>query len=288
MIERHTEHTEYLLFEHLAGVPGLVHAVFTRKRGFSGAPFAGLNASFTTGDDAETVRRNKDAIVEAVGLPLLGARPVHGNTVIFVERDDLREEEDEYASPVARLQGRLRHMDADAMLSDAPGFAFCWAFGDCSPILLYDSAHRAFALVHAGWRGTAGAIAARAIAAMTRRWGTRPADLLVGVGPTIGPCCYEVNEEVRERFASDPLAWESARFEEREPEEGGRGTGLYLDIPASNYQQLLAAGVAPEHIEMSDYCTGCRTDLFFSHRREPWPSGRFAVAIGLREGSTRS
>ncbi|MGH2516057.1 MAG: polyphenol oxidase family protein [Ktedonobacterales bacterium] len=283
MIERHTEHTEYLLFEHLASVPGLVHAVFTRKRGFSRAPFTGLNASFTTGDDAEMVSRNKDAIVEAVGLPLVGARPVHGNTAIVVERDELRHEANEAASPVARLQGRLRHTDADAMLSDASGFAFCWAFGDCSPILLYDPAHRAFALVHAGWRGTAGAVAPRAIATMARRWGTRPADLLVGVGPTVGPCCYEVNEQVRERFAADPLAWESVRFVEREPEEGGQGTGLYLDIPASNYRQLLAAGVAPEHIEISEHCTGCRTDLFFSHRREPWPSGRFAVAIGLRE-----
>lgn len=283
MIERHTEHTEYLLFEHLASVSGLVHAVFTRRRGFSAAPFEGLNASFTTGDDTETVRRNKDAIVETLGLPLVGARPVHGNAGIIVERHDLRQEDGAPASPIAQLQGRLRHTDADAMLSDAAGFAFCWAYGDCSPILLWDPAHRAFALVHAGWRGTAGAVAPRAIQAMAGRWRTRPADLLVGVGPTIGPCCYEVNEQVRERFAADPLAWESARFVEREPEEGGQGTGLYLDIPESNYRQLLAAGVTPEHIEMSEHCTGCRTDLFFSHRREPWPSGRFAVAIGLRE-----
>lgn len=283
MIERHTEHTEFLLFEHLASVPRVVHAVFTRKRGFSKTPFAGLNASFTTGDDAETVRRNKDAIVAALGLPLVGARPVHGNAAVFVERHELRADADEQADPVARLQGRLRHTDADAMLSDASGFAFCWAYGDCSPILLYDPAHHAFALVHAGWRGTAGAVAPRAIAAMRQRWGTRPADLLVGVGPTIGSCCYEVNEQVRERFAADPLAWETARFVVREPDESRQGTGLYLDIPASNYQQLLAAGVAPEHIEMTEICTGCRTDLFFSHRREPWPSGRFAVAIGLRD-----
>ncbi|HLZ21438.1 MAG TPA: peptidoglycan editing factor PgeF [Ktedonobacterales bacterium] len=282
MIERQTEHTEYLLFEHLASIPGLVHAVFTRKRGFSAAPFAGLNASFTTGDDAEIVRRNKAAIIETLGLALLGARPVHGNTAIIVERDDLRDETGETTPAVARLQGRLRHTDADAMLSDAPGFAFCWAFGDCSPILLYDPAHHAFALVHAGWRGAAGAVAPQAIQTMRRRWGTRPSDLLVGIGPSIGACCYEVNEQVRERFAANPLAWESARFVEREPEGGGQGTGLYLDIPESNYQQLLAAGVAPEHIEMSEHCTGCRTDLFFSHRREPWPSGRFAVAIGLR------
>lgn len=283
MIERHTEHTSYLLFEHLATVPGLVHAVFTRRRGFSSPPFAGLNASFTTGDDPAIVRQNKAAIVAALDLPLLGAKPVHGNAVVTVERTDLADQDDDPIGAVERLQGRLRLTEADAMLSDTSGFALCWAFGDCAPILLYDPPHRAFALVHAGWRGTAGAIAPRAISAMTRRYGTRPANLLVGVGPTIGSCCYEVNERVRERFAADSLAWETARFVEREPDAGGQGTGLYLDIPASNYQQLLAAGVAPEHIEMSGYCTGCRTDLFFSHRREPWPSGRFAVAIGLRD-----
>lgn len=282
MIERHTQHTEYLLFEHLAKISDLCHAVFTRRRGFSAAPFKGLNASSTTGDDVEVVRRNKAAIVEALGLPLIGAKPVHGNTTITVERADLWSEHGDPATAAGLLQSRLRHVSADAMLSDVPGFALCWAFGDCAPILLYDPAHRAFALVHAGWRGTAGAIAPRAIAAMSRRYGTRAADLLVGIGPTIGSCCYEVNEQVRARFAANPLAWETARFVERAPDVGAEGTGLYLDIAAANYRQLLAAGVDPEHIEMSGYCTGCQTDMFFSHRREQWPSGRFAVGIGMR------
>lgn len=279
MIERHTDHSEYLQFESLAHVPSLVHAVFTRRRGFSSGRFAGLNASSTTGDDMAVVRRNKAAIVEAIGLPLVGARPVHGARVATVERGDL---DGTGASAAERLQARLRYVQADAMMSDVPGFAFCWAYGDCAPILLYDPQHRALAMVHAGWRGTAAAIVPATVRAMTERYSTQPHDLLAGIGPAIGSCCYEVSEQVREAFAANPLAWETARFECRPEAASERGPGLFLDIAGSNYRQLLAAGVLAEHIEDSGYCTGCRTDLFFSNRREPPPSGRFAVAIGLR------
>jgi YfiH family protein len=173
------------------------------------------------------------------------------------------------------------------MLADQAGFALCWAYGDCAPVLLYDPEHTAFALVHAGWRGTAAGVVAEAVASMSAHFGARPSALLAGIGPAIGACCYEVSDKVREAFTQNPLARECAEFVERTPgstrNTDGKGTGLYLDIPSSNYRQLLAMGVLAEHIETSDYCTGCRTDLFYSHRREPWPSGRFAVAIGLHE-----
>jgi YfiH family protein len=278
VIEQRTEHTDYLVFELLAEVPRLSHAVFTRRRGFSAPPFAGLNASSVTGDDLEVVRRNKAAIVTALGLPLVAVNPVHGGDAAVVERVP-GERGDGWAGA---MQTRLRSIRADAMLSDDAGFALCWAYGDCAPILFYDPAHRAFALVHAGWRGTAVAVAPRALAAMGARYGTRPGDVLVGVGPAISACCYEVDEQVQEAFARDPLAHETVVFAERSAETGVKGTGLYLDVAASNVGQLLASGIAEEHLEISGYCTGCHTDLFYSHRREPWPSGRFAVGIGLR------
>lgn len=280
MIERRTEYSEYVQFTHLAAVPSLAHAVFTRRRGFSSGRFAGLNASFTTGDDAAAVRSNKVAIIEAVGLPLVGTRPVHGAAVATIERGDLDGGD---AAAVERLQARLRHVEADAMMTDVPGFAFCWAYGDCAPILLYDPRHRAVALAHAGWRGTAAGVVLHTVRAMARRYGTRPDELLAGIGPAIGACCYEVSEQVREAFAADPRVSAAACFERRPAPARDGSSGLFLDVGASNYGQLVAAGVLPEHIEDSGYCTGCRTDLFYSHRREPWPSGRFAVAIGLRE-----
>lgn len=307
LIERHGAHSTYLLFEHLAEIPGLSHAVFTRNGGFSAPPFAGLNASATTGDDLDVVVRNKQEVVDVLGLPLVGARPVHAGTVAHVERPASAHGDTSWLEP---LRSRLRHTDADAMIADQSGFALCWAFGDCAPILLVDPRSKSFALVHAGWRGTAVGIAYHAVQAMTERYDTRPADLLAGIGPSIGACCYAVSKEVREGFDANPVARETALFVERAVDEAdeqvlpgatpnlGREesdfpyayghrheakTVLFLDIPESNYRQLLAAGLAPDHIEMSGYCTGCRTDLFYSHRREPWPSGRFAVGIGRRD-----
>lgn len=304
MIERHGAHSTYLLFEHIAEIPGLTHAVFTRRGGFSSQPFAGLNASATTGDDLDVVLRNKQEIVDVLGLPLVGAHPVHAGTVANVERPPSADGDGSWLEP---LRSRLRNTDADAMMADQAGFALCWAFGDCAPILLVDPRSRGFALVHAGWRGTAAGIAHHAVQAMTERYGTRPADLLAGIGPSIGACCYAVSKEVRAGFDANPIARDTALFVERSADDAddnvlpgdtpnlGREesdfpypyghrrdatTVLFLDIPKSNHRQLLAAGLTPDHIESSGYCTGCRTDLFYSHRREPWPSGRFAVGIG--------
>ena len=284
MRTQQADNCEYLQFEHLAAVPGLTHAVFTRRGGFSAAPYTGLNLSGVTGDDLATVRRNREVVIAALGLPLVGTLTVHGAEVAAVERDagvnagvDAANET-EWLEP---LRVRLRQTRADAMIADQAGFALCWAYGDCAPVLLYDPEHHAFAMIHAGWRGTAQAIVPRTIAAMRDRYGTRPGELLAGIGPAIGACCYETSDEVRATFAAEPLAGECARFEER-PRADGEGMALYLDVAASNEAQLLAAGVVAEHIETSGYCTGCRTDLFYSHRREPKPSGRFAVAIGLR------
>src|SRR5262249_35846310 len=256
-IQRQTEHSAYLLFEHLAAVPHLTHAVFTRRLGFSAPPFAGLNASSVTGDDLAVVRRNKAAIVAALGLPLVGAKPVHGGTWPGVGQQPGKPGGGG-VDDVERMHARLRHVEADAMLSDKAGFALCWAYGDCAPILLYDPRHRAIALIHAGWRGTASLVTPRAVAGMTARYGSRPDELLAGVGPAIGACCYEVGTQVREALAREPLARETAILTER-------SDSFYLDVAASNVQQLLAAGVPAGHIETSGYCTGCRRDLFYSH-----------------------
>jgi polyphenol oxidase len=280
VIERQAEHCEYLQFEQLAEIPGLVHAVFTRRRGFSSAPFAGLNASSVTGDDPTVVVRNKAEIIAALGLPLVATKPVHGGVVALIRRETTAERSEHWLEP---LQARLRRIEADAMLSNEAGFALCWAYGDCAPILLYDPEHTALALIHAGWRGTAAGVVANTIAAMAEWFNSRPGALLAGIGPAIGACCYEVGPAVQEAFTGNPLAWECARFDFRKPAaDSAQSSGVYLDIAGSNYRQLLASGILAEHIDDSGYCTGCRTDLFYSHRREPRPSGRFAVAVGLR------
>jgi purine-nucleoside/S-methyl-5'-thioadenosine phosphorylase / adenosine deaminase len=280
VIERQTEHTEYFEFEALNAFPQIVHAVFTRRRGFSTGPYAGLNGSATTGDNVAIVRRNRRAVEDAVGLPLIWAKPVHGVRTVFIDRAIAGGAPDDAAS-LQRLRDQLRWIEADAMVTDVPGLALCWSFGDCAPVLLYDPTHEAVGLIHSGWRGAAGGIVPRTIAAMGERYGTNPAEVLMGVGPAIGSCCYEVQANVRYAFALDPLVRESAVFVERTA-EGERKPRSYLDVRTTTYNQALAAGVLSKHLDDAGICTGCRTDLFYSHRREPWPSGRFVVAIGMR------
>jgi polyphenol oxidase len=269
VIESREGACEVLRFERLAGVPGLAHGVFTRRGGVSAAPYDGLNASASTGDHPDAVRQNKELIARSLCLPLAGARCVHAADVIEVRPEGAGD----------AWRARLRTVEADAMMTDVPGFALFWSFGDCAPIVLYDPLHHAIALVHAGWRGTAAAIARRAVRAMGERYGSRPDELLAGVGPAIGSCCYEVSAEVRGRFRATPEAWEAAAFTERTNGDGA--PRLYLDVRKSNERQLLAAGLAPEHVEASGFCTGCRTDLFYSHRIERGGTGRFGVGVGL-------
>jgi polyphenol oxidase len=275
MIERQAHGCTYLEFERLTAMPQLTHAIFTRRGGYSRPPYAGLNLSAATGDDRATVLRNKALVEETLGLPLVATRAVPGNAVQVIAPGE--------GETAADMHERYRALPGDAMITDRPGFALCWAYGDCAPILLYDPRHHACALVHAGWRGTAATVAPRAVAALTQTYGTRPHELLAGIGPAIGDCCYEAADDVVATFTADTFAWEHARFERR-PRADGRGEAMWLDVAASNQAQLVAAGLRAERIEMSGICAGCRTDLFYSHRVELKPSGRFAVAIGLRAG----
>ncbi len=285
MIEQSAQHCDYLQFENLSRVHEVAHAVFTRRGGFSAPPYRGLNVAFATGDDPATVRRNGAAVRSALSLPTVSARTVHGDSVTFITRADVdaarqaaAEQETSWTSVLAE---RVRQVRADAMITDVPGIALFWGYGDCTPILLFDPHHHAVALVHAGWRGTAKTVVVKAVVAMRDHFGTRANEVLVGIGPAIGACCYEARQEILDAFATEPFARETVAFEEHPASDGG-GSRLMLDVARSNVRQLLATGVRQANIEESGYCTGCHTDLFYSHRREGEPSGRFGVAIGLR------
>jgi YfiH family protein len=139
-------------------------------------------------------------------------------------------------------------------------------YADCTPVLLVDPVRRCVAAVHAGWRGSAVRAAGAAVTALGETFGSRPADLLAGIGPAIGPCCYEVGQDVVDAFADRPELF-----------SGGK-----LDLWESNRQALIEAGVVPGQIEVAGICTQCESDRFFSHRANGGqPAGRFAALIRL-------
>lgn len=241
---------------------GLVHAIFTRLGGVSHEPFDSLNVSRSVGDDEAAIVQNLARVYAGMGLTpnqVATAHQVHSNRVAVVTAQD---------------GGRLVPA-TDGLVTNTPGLAILLRFADCQPIILYDPVRHAMGLVHAGWRGLAQGIARRAVETMQEAFGTKPADLLAGLGPAIGPCCYTVGDEVASALGYALPDWQKVMS--LDPS----GTGWRLDLPAANAQQLNAAGVRARRMEQAGLCTACHHDEFFSHRADKGHTGRFAVVVYL-------
>jgi len=273
VIEQQQGASLYFQFDHFSQYPAMIHAVFSRQGGLSAAPYASLNTGLSVGDDRSMVFANRRLLSEALGRPawtMATAWIVHGAEVIAVGAE-WKLDHDQLGDPGPRRQG-------DALMTQEQGLFLLISFADCLPVLYFDPVQGVAALAHAGWRGTTLGIAGQTVRALAERFGSRPADLLVGLAPSIGPCCYEVGSDVLDAFERSPDLRQSAAFQ---PHVAGRADRWMLDLQETNRRQLLAVGVAPEHIEVMPFCTSCRTDLFFSHRREQGKTGRFAVLVGL-------
>lgn len=261
-------------FEHFSQHPALIHGVFSRRGGLSEAPYASLNTGLSVGDDRQRVFANRKLLSQMLGYPdwpIATCWIVHGNELVEAGAE-WKLDHAELGDPGFRRRG-------DALITREPGLFLLISFADCLPILYFDPAHRVAALTHAGWRGTAGGIAMQTVKTLASRYGSCPADLLVGLAPSIGPCCYEVGPDVLAEMERLP---DVAASVVTRPHPADRADRWMLDLKETNRRQLLAAGVAPERIEVMPICTACRTDLFYSHRQEQGKTGRFAVLMGIR------
>jgi purine-nucleoside/S-methyl-5'-thioadenosine phosphorylase / adenosine deaminase len=210
-------------------------------------------------------------------------KQVHGAAVVTHRRD--------VAGPGASVQP-----EADIVVSDVPGLTVAIQTADCVPIVMVDRRLGVVAAVHAGWRGLAAQAPMTAVAHLSREFGTRAKDLIVAIGPAIGPCCYEVGPDVRTRFERAAFApgqiegWFSARplASESNPAVATLSTVRragysFFDAGRAARDQLRAAGVDSTRIFVSGLCTASHPDVFCSYRRDGAPAGRMAAAIRVQQ-----
>lgn len=290
----------------LARLPWLLHAFSTRRGGVSRGTASGLNLGFIAADRRRNVQENRRrffARLGAEGLSLATLRQIHSTHIYQVARDKSGTLA-YFAAGSPLPQPSLRDAPVgDALLTDQPGIVLSVRTADCLPILLVDAQRRAIGAVHAGWRGGLQRIVEKTVGVMRATFGTDPRRVLAAVGPGIRACCYEVGEEVvaaycgrfthGEQFfrpiAPDrsscalanryPLLFLSPHPPGHAPQPG---PAACLDLAGVVVAQLRAAGLPASNIAACDDCTSCRTDLFFSHRKEGGRTGRMMAVVGIR------
>jgi len=290
-------------------LPWLLHAFSTRQGGHSPAPCTGLNLGFTDWDRRERVERNRQSFHAQIGAQnysLASVRQIHSSHTFVVARGEKGEIEYRFAGLAVAAPTQTDAPAGDASITAEAGILLGVRIADCLPVLLVDPERRAVAAIHAGWRGALARVIEKTVGDMRQAFGTDPQRIIAALGPSIRACCFEVGEEVVEafhgRFARShdffrtlPRGFGAASDRGSITFLGsyppgyapGHGPATHLDLVAVARDQLASAGVKPSNTLVADYCTSCRTDLFFSHRKEGGRTGRQMAVIGIRPGKSR-
>lgn len=244
--------------EALLAVPNLVHAVTTRHGGVSPAPFDSLNMSAHVGDEPARVQENLDRLHHALGLDRKA-------TV------DASQAQADKVKRVTSAERGTRVQGVDGLITNERGIPLMLRFADCVPIVLYDPVHQAIGVAHAGWRGTVAKVLTNTVNAMQSEFETSPSDLVACIGPSIGPCCYEIGSDVSDKVEQ--------AYPDAYPSLLSQNGSTHLDLWQANALQLTELRV--RQVEIAAVCTADHTDDFYSWRRENAKTGRFAALIAL-------
>jgi YfiH family protein len=250
---------KYFTFEKLTD-KAISHAVFTRLGGISPAPWDSLNVGGFIGDDLERTYINRVRSFEVLNRDpesVYDVWQVHSADVICTDTPRPKD---------------VSHKKADAILTNNPDVTLFMRFADCVPILLFDPNKKVVGLAHAGWQGTVKKIAEATVKKMIAVYQSDPKDIRAGIGPSIGPHHYEVGPDVIEQVIK------AFDFNAANLLTSINGS-THFDLWAAN--RLLLERVGLDMIEISELCTACHTDDWFSHRGEKGKTGRFGALIAL-------
>lgn len=241
---------------------GFGNAFSCRLHGESALISGGLNLALHVGDEAGLVLKNRRAYAAALGLDagkFTCCEQVHGSNVAVVDEALAGKGAEAYSDAVK---------NTDALVTNLPQLPLMLFFADCVPVIFADPVSGSIGLAHAGWRGTVAGIAASTVAKMQEAFGAKPENIMAGIGPGIGQCCYEVDDKVYEagkKYTGCFTAKENGRY--------------MADLQAWNRLALLDAGLLPQNIYNAGVCTQCNKELFFSYRAENGKTGRMGVTI---------
>lgn len=261
----------YLSFPMLEKTGIVRHGFSTRMGGVSTGVYATMNFAFLKGDDPDHVRENYRRMAKAIGVDeerMVLSWQTHTTNIRRVTEDDA-------GKGITRERD---YQDIDGLITDVPGMTLVTFYADCVPLYFLDPVHRAIGLSHSGWRGTVARMGQVTMEAMGREYGSKPEDIIAGIGPSICQDCYEVGEEVAAEFRG---AFSKEYWPEllREKPNGK----LLLNLWRANEIVLLEAGVKADNIQITDICTHCNPDYLFSHRTMGNERGNLAAFLSIKE-----
>jgi YfiH family protein len=265
-----TSNPLYITFPLFDSIPFVKHAFTTRFGGVSKGMYSSMNMSFTNGDNREDVLENYRIICQHTGIDIkkiVLSHQTHTNNVRIITPDDIGK----------GIWKERDYDDVDGLITNIPGVALVTQYADCTPLLFCDPVKRVVASSHAGWRGTVTEIGKVTVKKMVDAFGCNPKNIIAAIGPSIGHCCYEVDDAVYSPLSQIPYLDHSKILTHKE-------NGKYmLNLWETNRQILINAGIRPENIDVTDLCTNCHPDVFHSHRYTGGKRGNLAAIIALSE-----
>lgn len=254
----------YLSYPLLEETGAVKHGFSTKLGGVSTGSCATMNISTTRGDDPEAVAENRRRIGAAIGLrpeDMTYTHQTHTTNVAVVRAED---------------RGR-RFLETDGLVTNVPGICLVTFYADCVPLFLVDPVKKAIGLSHSGWRGTVGKMGKVTVQAMMREYGSRPEDIVAAIGPSICQDCYEVSEDVIDRFRDsfNEAVWPKLFYRK----ENGK---YQLDLWRANEEVFLEAGIRRENLAVTNLCTHCNQEVLFSHRATGEKRGNLSAFLALK------
>ena len=264
-----THNPLYITFPLLDSIPFVKHAFTTRFGGVSKGMYSSMNMSFTNGDNREDVLENYRIICQHTGIDInkiVLSHQTHTNNVLCVTKDDC-------GTGVTKPS----FSDIDGLITNEPGVALVTQFADCTPLLFCDPVKKVIATSHAGWKGTVKLIGKVTVEKMVNEYGCDPKNIIAGIGPCIGKCCYEVDDPVYNEIVKIPFLNLDKILS---PKDNGK---YMLDLVETNRQILIHSGIKAENIDVSDICTCCNSNSLHSHRATKGKRGNLAAIIELKD-----